>query len=304
MTIKAAGTLAVVASFALAGSALAQDLGPQVRKLADGVYARVGNNFESNAGIILTQDGVVLVDSGHNPIEGRKLLEVVKTLTSMPVRMLIDTEPHPDHTTAHFVFSPPAIVIAAAGAGNSMRNRERETPDRIQRLAATSPAMKTALEGYKFIPPHIEYNQKMTVNVGERTLELFYMKGVHSEADTAIWLPKERVIFSASAFVSEQINIFRPFVTIPDILAAGKMMKALNPEHVVPGHGPPGTTKIFDDGEKYYALLVERVSALVKAGKSLDDIKKEVKMPEYAHWASQDRMPTNIDAAYRMITAK
>jgi cyclase len=296
--------LAIVATFALAGPALAQDLGPQVKKLADGVYVRVGNNFESNAGIILTQDGVVLIDSGHNAIEGRKLLEVVKKLTPMPVRLLIDTEPHPDHTTAHFVFSPPAILVGAAGAGESMRNRERETPNRIQQLAASSPAMKEALEGYKFIPPHVEYNQKMTLNIGERTLELTYMKGVHSEADTAIFLPKERVIFSASAFVSQQINIFRPFVTIPDILAAGKMMKALNPEHVVPGHGPPGTTQIFDDGEKYYALLVERVSALVKAGKSLDDIKKEVKMPEYAHWASQDRMPTNIDAAWRMVTGK
>jgi hypothetical protein len=42
----------------------------------------------------------------------------------------------------------------------------------------------------------------------------------------------------------------------------------------------------------------------VKEGKSLDDITKEVKMPEYANWASQDRMPTNIDAAYRMVTAK
>ena len=40
-----------------------------------------------------------------------------------------------------------------------------------------------------------------------------------------------------------QINILRPFVNIPDILAAGKMMKALNPEHVVPGHGTPGTVK-------------------------------------------------------------
>jgi hypothetical protein len=88
------------------------------------------------------------------------------------------------------------------------------------------------------------------------------------------------------------------------MLAAGRMMKAWNPEHVIPGHGPPTTTKLFDDGEKYYALLVERVAAKVKDGKSLDDIMKEVKMPEYASWASQDRMPTNIEAAYRLVTAK
>src|SRR5215510_15129483 len=304
MRIKAAAVWVTFVGCVAGAPACAQDLGSQFKKFGDGIYVYVGKNFKSNTGIILTQDGVVLIDSGHEPTDSRAVMEAVKKLTPMPVRFLIDTEPHPDHTTGHFVFASTATIIAAAGAGESMRNRERETPQRIQQLAASSPAMKAALEGYKFIPPHVEYNQKTTLNVGERTLELIYMKGVHSEADTAIWLPKERVIFSASAFVSEQINIFRPFVTIPDILAAGKMMKALNPEHVVPGHGPPGTTKIFDDGEKYYALLVERVSALVKAGKSLDDIKKEVKMPEYAHWASQDRMPTNIDAAYRMVTGK
>ena len=303
MRIKSAALVMFIV-FVPSAPAFAQDLGPQFMKFGDGIYAYVGKNFKSNTGIILTQDGVVLIDSGHDPTDSRAVMDAVKKLTQMPVRFIIDTEPHPDHTTGHFVFSPPAIIIAAAGAGESMRNRERQVPDRIAKLAATSPDMKTALEGYKFIPPHVEYSEKMTLYVGERTFELRYMKGVHSEADTAIWLPKERVLFSASAFASEQINILRPFVNISDILAAGKMMKALNPEHVIPGHGPPTTTKLFDDGERYYALLVERVAAKVKEGKSLDDITKEVKMPEYAIWASQDRMPTNIDAAYRMITAK
>ena len=309
MTIKAAtatttATLALVASLACAAPAFAQDLGPNVRKLADGVYAFVGENFNSNAGIVLTQDGVVLIDSGHNPVEARKLMEVVKKLTPMPVRLLIDTEPHPDHTTGHFVFSPPASIVAAAGAGDSMRARERESPQRIQQMAASSPAMKEALEGYRFVTPHVEYQQRASVAVGERTIELYYLRGVHSEADTAVWLPKERVIFSASGIVNNQINILRPFVTIPDILAAAKLMKSLNPEHVVPGHGQPGTVKIFEDTEKYYALLIERVGKAVKEGKTLDDIKKEVKMPEYASWASQDRFPTNIDAAYKMVTGK
>ena len=148
------------------------------------------------------------------------------------------------------------------------------------------------------------YHDRMTINLGGRTLELIYLKGVHSEADTAVWLPNERVLFSASAFVVNQINILRPFVTIPDILAAGRTMKALKPEHVVPGHGTPGTVKNFEDGEKYYALLLDRVGAMMKAGKSLDDIKKEVKMPEYANWGSQDRFPTNVEAAYKAVAGK
>ena len=304
MKFRAAVTIAICAWFFFIGSAFSQDLGPQFTKLKDGIYVYVGKNLNSNCGIVLTQDGVVLIDSGHNPTDSRAILAAVKKLTPMPVRLLIDTEPHPDHTTGHFVFSPPAVIVAAAGAGDSMRGREHENPQRIQKLAATSPQMKDALEGYRFIPPHVEYQQKATLHVGERTFELMYLKGVHSEADTAIWMPQERVLFSASGIVHDQINILRPFVTIPDILAAAKLLKALYPEHVIPGHGQPGTVKIFEDTEKYYALLLERVDKAMKEGKTLDQIQKDVKMPEYVSWASQERYPTNIAAAYRALGGK
>ena len=304
MRMKFATPLAIVGALTLGGSAGAQDLGPQIKKLADNVYVYVGKDFNSNCGIVVTPEGVVLIDSGHAPTDSHAIMDAIKKLTPLPVRLLIDTEPHGDHTTGHFVFASTATIIAAKGAGESMRAANAAAPNRIQTMAATSPAMKAAVEGYKFITPHVEYNDKMTVSFGGKTFELTHMKRVHSEADTAVWMPAERIVFSASAYVNKQVNIFRPFVTIPDILAAGKMIKALNPLHVVPGHGVPGGTEIFDEGEKYYALLAERVGAMMKAGKSLDDIKKELRMPEYASWFSQDRMPTNADAAYRMLSAK
>jgi cyclase len=301
MKKKLTPILAAVLSLLFARVLWAQDLGPEIKQIKDGIYVYVGKEFNSNCGIILTQEGVVLIDSGHNPTDSRAILAAVKKLTPLPVRFLIDTEPHPDHTTGHFVFSPPATVIAHEGATESMKGRERETPDRIQKMMGVSPEMRAALEGYRFVPPQIEYKQKMTLNVGERTFELMYLKGVHSEADTAVWLPKERVLFSASAVVVNQYNILRPFVTIPDILAATKMMKGLNPEFVIPGHGTPGTVKIFEDSERYYALLVERVGKMAREGKSLDEIKKELRMPEYDGWGSKDRIPSNIDAAYKVV---
>ena len=304
MRVKPVFLFALLFGLVTVQAAAAQDLDPNIRKLVDGVYVYVGKNFNSNCGIVLTQEGVVLIDSGHNPTDSRATLAAVKKLTPLPVRYLIDTEPHPDHTTGHFVFSPPAVIIAHQGATQSMLGREKETPGRIEKMAGSSAEMRAALEGYRFVPPQVEYRDRMTLNVGERNFELMYLKNVHSEADTAVWLPKERVLFSASGIVVDQINIFRPFVTIPDILAASKMLKALNPQFVVPGHGQPGTVKIFEDSEKYYALLVERVGKLAKEGKSLDDIKKEVKMPEYANWASQERFPGNVEAAYKMVAGK
>ena len=119
MRIKVAAAWIMVVGCVGGAPAGAQALGPQFMKFGDGIYAYVGKNFKSNTGIILTQDGVVLIDSGHEATDSRAVVEAVKKLTPMPVRFLIDTEPHPDHTTGHFVFASTATIIAAAGAGKS-----------------------------------------------------------------------------------------------------------------------------------------------------------------------------------------
>jgi cyclase len=286
--------LAVVAS-----SARAQDLGPHFRKIKEGIYVQSAREVNSTSSIILTQEGVVIVDTGQTPIDSREVMEAVRKLTPLPVRLVINTEVHPDHTTGNFVFSPPALVINHEGASEAMR--KAYDPERASTLAKESADMRDAVQGYRLVTPHIEYHDKTTVNVGERTFELLHFKNVHSEADTAVWLPNERVLFAASVAIPNSINNLRPFVSIPDMLAAIKTMKSLNPEVVVPGHGSFGTTKIFDDSQRYYELLVERVGSLVREGKSLDQIKRELRMPEYAGWSYQERMPTNIEAAYRAV---
>ena len=282
--------------------AVAQDLGPHFKKIAEGIFVRSVKPADSNAAIILSSEGVVLIDSGHNPPDSIALSQALKKLTPLPVRYLINTEPHSDHTTGHFVFSPPALIVAHEGATESMK--QAYNPKRNEKLMAEYPEMRESFKNFKMITPHIEYRQKMTLHLGERTFELYYLKNVHSEADTAIWLPKERVLFSAAVAGIKRFSNIRPSVQIPDMINAMKMMKALNPEIVVPGHGAPGTTKIFDDSIQYYSLLLERVGKMAKEGKSLESIKKELRMPETDDWASKDRIDTNVEAAYRAVTGK
>jgi len=282
--------------------AAAQDLGPHFKKIAEGIFVRAVKPADSNAAIILSSEGMVLIDSGHNPPDSIALSQAIKKLTPLPVRYLINTEPHSDHTTGHFVFSPPALIVAHEGATESMK--QAYNPKRNEKLMAEYPEMRESFKDFKMITPHIEYRQKMTLHLGERTFELYYLKNVHSEADTAIWLPKERVLFSAAVAGIKRFSNIRPSVQIPDMISAMKMMKALNPEIVVPGHGAPGTTKIFDDSIQYYSLLLERVGKMAKEGKSLELIKKELRMPETDDWASKDRIDTNIEAAYRSVTGK
>jgi len=279
--------------------AQAQELGPGFTKVKDGIYVYAAKEGNSTCSVVVTEDGPVIIDTCQRPPDTHRLMAGVKKLTDKPVRFVIDTEIHNDHTFGHWVFSPPAMVINAEGAGAAMK--KQFDPKRVEKLAAESPEMAEAIKGYKMIVPQIEYRNQMTINLGERTFELIYLKNVHSEADTAVWLPKERVLFAASAANVKSIINLRPFVRIPDVLASYKLMKSLNPEIVVPGHGAVSTTKIFDEYEGFYNLLMKRVGEMVAQGKSPDEIKKELKMPEYADWADQNNLPQNITVAYESL---
>jgi len=278
----------------------AQDLGPGFTKVKDGIYVYAAKDGNSTCSVVLTEEGPVIIDTCQTPVDGRTLLAAVKKLTDKPIRFVIDTEVHSDHTFDHFIFSPPGIVINHQGATEGMK--KNTDPKRAETLAAQSPEMGEALKGYRMVTPQIEYKDRMTIHLGERTFELIYLKNVHSEADEAIWLPKERVLFAASAANVRTIINLRPFVRIQDVLASYKLMKSLNPEIVVPGHGAVSTTKIFDEYEGFYTLLLKRVTDMARQGKSLEEIKKELKMPEYADWAGQDRLGVNIDVAYSSMT--
>lgn len=296
----ALGPMALVA---LASCATVQnsapDLGPGFTKVKDGIYVYAAKDGNSTCSVVLTQDGPVVIDTCQTPPDTHRLMDGIKKLTDKPVRFVIDTEVHNDHTFGHWVFSPPAVVINAEGAGEAMK--KGFDPKRVPTLTAQSPEMAEAVKGYKMIVPQLEYRNRMTINLGERTFELYYLKNVHSEADTAIWLPKERVLFAASAANVRSIINLRPFVRIQDVLASYKLMKSLNPEVVVPGHGAASTTKIFDEYEAFYTLLTKRVGEMAAQGKSLDQIKKELKMPEYADWAGQNNLPQNITVAYESL---
>ena len=280
-------------------AAWAQELGPGFHKIKDGIYTFAPDQATTTCSFIVTEVGVVMIDSCNSPLDSRRMAAAIKKVTDKPVMFLIDTETHSDHTANHFIFSPPAMVINAEGAGAGMR--KEYNPKRAETLVAQSLEMRAALEGFRMITPQIEYRDRMTINLGDRTFELIYLRNAHSFADTAVWLPKERVLFASSAANVRTFINLRPTVVLPDVIASYKLMKSLNPEVVIAGHGQPTTTIIFDEYEGFYNLLMKRVGEMASAGKSLDQIKKELKMPEYADWRGQDRLGVNIDAAYRTV---
>src|ERR1700752_2751763 len=145
--------------------AQAQDLGPGFHKIKDGIYTFAPDQGTTTCSFVVTDAGVVMIDSCNSPLDSRRMAAAIKKVTDKPVMFLIDTETHADHTGNHFIFSPPAIVINAEGAAAGMR--KEYNPKRAQELAAKSAELSEAVKGEKMIAPHIEYKDRMTLNLGE-----------------------------------------------------------------------------------------------------------------------------------------
>lgn len=161
---------------------LGQVPGLQVKMIKEGIYVAAARDADANVNIILTQDGVVMIDTGQTVGDARNAASLVKKLSAQPVRYIIHTEPHADHTIGDFVLSPPATVIAAAGATQLIK-QSKPAPD----------------ADYRPVLPQIEFKDRMSLNIGGRELELMFLKNVHSGADTGVWMPREKIVFAAAS---------------------------------------------------------------------------------------------------------
>src|SRR4029450_2664065 len=124
--------LLVLAALILGASALfAQELGPGFTKVKDGIYVFAPDATTTTCSFVVTQEGVVMIDSCNSPLDSRRMWATIKKIPDKPIVFLIDTEPHSDHTANNFVFSPPATVINHEGAGAAMRKEFRSEERRV-----------------------------------------------------------------------------------------------------------------------------------------------------------------------------
>src|SRR5258708_33914694 len=114
MKTKLSVYLAAVFYLGLSASSSAQDLGANFKKASEGIYVYAAVLNEANSTIILTQEGVVLIDTGQSPKDSHVVMAAVKKLTSQPVRFVTPTEPHPDPPMADFGSPPPASATGHA----------------------------------------------------------------------------------------------------------------------------------------------------------------------------------------------
>jgi cyclase len=281
-------------------------------KVIDGVfYATASGTMTvgSNSPIIVTDDEALVIDSEITPAAARALVADLKAVTSKPVRYVVDSHYHYDHSFGNQIFGSDVQVI---GHDNTRRrmltnvmeqytflNSVQPVPARVEALKQripqeTDPQQKAALERQvanslayleqvkevKVTPPNLTFDATMTLVRGAREMRLLYLGRGHTDTDVVLFLPKERIVCTGD--LMESVVSYMGDSYPEEWIATLERLKALDFDTVMPGHGVvfKGKSKI-EAFQKYLKDVITQVTALRKQGLSAEDAAQKVDVTAY-----------------------
>jgi cyclase len=273
----------------------------EFRKLADGVYAYIGKRNDANAMVVVTSQGVVVVDTGNNQPESRNLMRSIQAVTAQPIRYVVITQNHGDHIGGTSLFSPPAHVIVhdkVAAALAAMK------PYQIRSWRKRFSERAEALKDVNPIDTVISFPDRMKLNLGGKVIELIYIDDTYNIGDVAVWLPQDGILHAAFAGYKERHPDLRPDYshgTTWGMVKQLEAMIALQPKVVVPAHGPLGDVTDLTAMEDYLLLARQKVRGMMDQGMPLAEIEKKFDMHEYKDWDRDEHLAWTADTIYREV---
>jgi glyoxylase-like metal-dependent hydrolase (beta-lactamase superfamily II) len=307
-----------------------QPTGAQLLTLAEGVHAWIGAGGDSNAGAIETPDGVIIVDTQQYPRLARAFRDAVHDKTGQPLRTVVYTHCHLDHTAGSSVFAGAPIVahektLAAMNAclgprdGDSWSIADLATKLRflfgqniLELVPENDPGRawfvnRIGLADYDTVvirPPNETFADSFAFHLPDDMVRLSYFGPAHCDGDVVVHLEKRKVAFLGDLLFHHRF----PWLgdcDLDGLIAALGHVLALDLKVVVPGHGPPATPADVARFRDMLTALREDVARAIKAGLSEDAAAHEVTLPQYAHlqryaeWREVD-----VRAAYRYLRAR
>ena len=280
-------------------------------KVADGVYYATGGAGSNNVVIVNDLD-VMLVDDGSTPAAARALLADLRLVTTKPVRTVVNTHFHYDHTDGNSVFGPEVEIIAHQYVRNAILNFDvlhREPyltstgvlPAQIEALKkqveqerfadklalltkqlTDADTLRAGLKEVKPVPPNVTYDSKMVIFKGSREIQLLFLGRGHTGGDTFVYLPKEKIICTGDEDEGARVA-YMGDAFFDEWIATLDEVKKLDFNLVLGGHGTPFRDKaLITAFQAYIKDIVEQATALRKQGVSADDAAKRVDLTKHA----------------------
>jgi len=266
-----------------------------VKRLAPNVYAYIqgkGTWYWSNAGFIVGNDYVVVVDSLATVGLTQRFKDEIEKITDKPVRYLINTHHHGDHTYGNHIFAGATIISHI-----DCRREVTQTP-------IMDPGLLNAIfpefdfRGIAATPADITFEKQLTLHVDGREIRLVHFGPGHTSGDIIVHLPDEEIIFAGDFIFLYSTPVamdgsFAGWLNNLDAIAK------LGARTYVPGHGPVCGAEGLNLCRDYLVIVLHEARKRFDKGMTVDEAAKDIDLGQFSQWPNRERILLNLERLWR-----
>ncbi len=253
-----------------------------------------GPGIDSNSTFIITDEGVIVVDTRTTPSDAEYILKEIKKRTDLPIVYTINTHYHGDHTFGNQYFLEGKTIIAHKNVHKilaGVRGKEH--------LEVFKSFKLPGLNETKITPPNLIYDGNLEIFLGGYHLKIGHSRG-HTDGDSYIFMPELQTVLTGDLVFNKKI----PYMAdgyVEDWIKAVDDLELLRAETYIPGHGAVGGKPIVIAMKHYLINLKTWVTEQIKNGKTLEETQEIVRpkiKEKYADWKKHEWIDMNIERAY------
>jgi glyoxylase-like metal-dependent hydrolase (beta-lactamase superfamily II) len=271
-------------------------------ELAPGVYAYTTEG-DPNTGIVIGDDGVLVMDSRATPVAAQELIAAVHAVTDKPFKYVVLSHYHAVRVLGATAYAAEQVVCSEMTRELIVERGRQDFESEVQRFPRL-------FEGVDSIPgltwPTITFRDQMTLHMGGREVQLMHIGKGHTKGDIIAWLPAEKVCFAGDLVeygAAPYAGDAYPGAW-PETL---ERLRALGAEKMVPGRGEALTTRAMvreaiDQTKAFVGTLAQSAADSVAKGLSLKqafDVARAALEPDFGHWVIFEHcLPFDVSRAY------
>jgi glyoxylase-like metal-dependent hydrolase (beta-lactamase superfamily II) len=249
-----------------------------------------------NVGFIVGGKGLLVVETGLGPRNGAAVYAVAQRLAAGKPIYLVTTHVHPEHDLGAQAF-PASVKLIRAKAQTAEIAADGLRLART--FSARSPEIADLFRGAEYPPADISFGADYRLDLGGGlVVQLMALGSNHTEGDTAIWVPGDKVLFSGDVAMQAQPAMATGKTSIAQWLKSLDRLAALKPSVVVPSHGPVGDARFIQGYQSYLIEVRDRTAKAKAAGADLAAATAQVNETMKARYPDAGRLSGAVRVAY------
>lgn len=251
----------------------------RLTKLNDKVYAYVGakdmspsKSYGANTGVVIGNNGILVIDTLSSTKEAKELIRDINQISNKPIKWVVNTHYHFDHTLGNSEFAKiNAQIIASSQTSIDLKKKMQLSINNYESYGMT----KEEIEGTEAAYPTITFYKKMTLDLGGLTAEIYDPGCSHTNGSSFVYLPDQKIIFAGDILFKDAY----PYIgegNIKEWCHILDSMRKFNANEIIPGHGPISTNKDLYDMKTFIINLDKATKKEICLTKNKNDTNKIV----------------------------